>query len=287
MSRARAQSWIKAGLVSVGETPAVRPSIRVREGADIHVRLPRACQLREQPQPEPVALDVLYEDEHLIAINKPAGMVVHPSYRNTTGTLLNGVLWHLRERETVRPGLVSRLDKNTSGVVVVALSPGTHERIQRDARVGQVLKQYVAIVRGLPRPQKGVITLPLRHDPADRRRMTVGNASIGAPSETRYRVLAEKDGCAVVLCELVTGRTHQIRVHMSACGWPLVGDAVYGADPASRHALHAWRITFPHPVTRAQLQIEAPVPADFGADRFEHKNFLAQVVFHRIVTIDP
>jgi 23S rRNA pseudouridine1911/1915/1917 synthase len=269
ISRARVQSWIKAGLVSVGETPAARPSIRVREGADIHVTLPRACRLREQPQPEPVPLDVLYEDEHLMALNKPAGMVVHPSYRNTRGTLLNGVLWHLREHETARPGLVSRLDKNTSGVVLVALSPGTHERIQRDARAGQVLKQYLAIVRGTPRPREGVITLPLRHDPVDRRRMAVAEAGTGAPSETRYRVIAEKDGCALVQCELVTGRTHQIRVHLSACGWPLVGDAVYGGDSAARHALHACRIAFPHPVTRTPVQIEAPVPPDFALDRFE------------------
>ena len=269
MSRARAQSWIRAGLVSVGETPAARPSIRVPEGAEIHVTLPRASRIREHPQPEPVPLDVLYEDEHLIAVNKPAGMVVHPSYRNTRGTLLNGVLWHVRERAAVRPGLVSRLDKNTSGIVVVALAPGIHERIQRDGRAGQILKQYLAIVRGLPRPRENVIALPLRHDPADRRRMAVGDATTGAPSETRYRVLAEKDGCALVLCELVTGRTHQIRVHMSACGWPLVGDGVYGRDPASRQALHAWRVTLPHPVTRVQIDLEAPIPPDFGAERFE------------------
>jgi 23S rRNA pseudouridine1911/1915/1917 synthase len=269
MSRARAQNWIKAGLVSVDETPAARPSIRVHEGAAIHITLPEGQTARERPQPEPVPLDVLYEDEHLIALNKPAGMVVHPSYRNTRGTLLNGVLWRLQGRDAAPPGLVSRLDKNTSGVVLVALSAGTHARLQRAARAGQVRKQYLAVVRGLPRPTEGVITLPLQHDPADRRRMAVASAGRGAPSETRYRVVAAKDGYALVLCELVTGRTHQIRVHLSASGWPLLGDALYGGEPGPRHALHAWRLTFPHPVTHTEIHIEAPVPPDFGGDRFE------------------
>jgi 23S rRNA pseudouridine1911/1915/1917 synthase len=262
MSRARAQRWIADGLVSVDQTPAARASIHVREGATVEVTLPLSSRLREAPRPEPVPLDVLYEDEDLMAIDKPAGMVVHPSFRNASGTLLNGVLWRLRDRQDVRPGLVSRLDKDTSGIVVVALSPGAHARIQRDARAGRVTKQYLAIVRGTPQPSEGIITLPLRHDPSDRRRIITDPS--GAASETRYRVRSSRDGYSLVECILVTGRTHQIRVHLAAGGWPIAGDRTYGsADPfIERQALHAWKIEFFHPATGESLRLEAPIPAD-------------------------
>ena len=190
MSRAQAQRWIADGLVSVDQTRAARASIHVREGATVEVTLPASSRLREEPKAEPVPLDVLYEDEDVMAINKPAGMVVHPSFRNVSGTLLNGVLWRLRDRKDVRPGLVSRLDKDTSGVVVVALSAGAHACIQRDARAGRVAKQYLAIVCGTPRPAEGSITLPLRHDPSDRRRIITDPS--GVASETRYRVRLEQ-----------------------------------------------------------------------------------------------
>jgi 23S rRNA pseudouridine1911/1915/1917 synthase len=262
MSRAQAQRWIADGLVSVDRAPAARASIHVREGAVVEVTLPASSRLREEPGPEPIPLDVLFEDDDLIAVNKPAGMVVHPSFRNATGTLLNGVLWRLRDRKDVRPGLVSRLDKDTSGVVLVALSPGAHARIQRDARAGRVTKQYLAVVRGTPRPPEGIIALPLRHDPADRRRIVT--AEDGAPSQTRYRVVSSSDTCSLVQCELITGRTHQIRVHLAARGWPIAGDRLYGGpDPLiERQALHAWKIGLPHPETRERLWIEAPMPPD-------------------------
>ena len=216
------------------------------------------------PVPEPVALDVIYEDEDVLAVNKPAGMVVHPTYRNVTGTVLNGLLWRFRDRSDITPGLVSRLDKNTSGVLLVALSPGAHARIQRDAHAGRVRKEYVAIVRGTPEPPEGVISLPLRRDPADRRRVVV--AQDGAPSQTRYRVVSTDNGCSRVVCELVTGRTHQIRVHLAARGWPIVGDSTYGAsDPRiGRQALHAWRITFPPPASGKPVTIDATLPADMA-----------------------
>jgi 23S rRNA pseudouridine1911/1915/1917 synthase len=262
LSRARAQRWIADGLVSVDETPAARASIHVREGAAIRVMVPTTTKLREAPLPEPVPLDVLYEDDDLMAINKPAGIVVHPSFRNPTGTLLNGILWRLRDRTDVRPGLVSRLDKDTSGVVIVALSPGAHAQIQRDARVRLVTKVYLAAVRGMPTPSTGVITLPLRHDPSDRRRIVTDPA--GVPSKTRYRVVSSVNIYSLLECELMTGRTHQIRVHLAASGWPIVGDAVYGSpDPLiARQALHAWRVTFLHPATRTPLEVEAPLPVD-------------------------
>ena len=224
------------------------------------------------PEAEQLPLHILYEDDDLLAVNKPPGIVVHPTYRNLSGTLLNGILWHLRDRANVNPGLVSRLDKNTSGVVLVALSEGVHARVQRDARANLVSKQYLAVVGGTPHPSTGVITLPLRRDPADRRRV-IADAT-GAECETRYRVistlpaspapLTPRAPLALVECELVTGRTHQIRVHLASSGWPIVGDAAYGSadEHIARQALHAWRITLPHPVSRELFRIEAPIPED-------------------------
>lgn len=218
------------------------------------------------PTPEPVPIDILYEDDDLMAVNKPAGMVVHPTYRNVTGTLLNGILWHFRDRPAIRPGLVSRLDKDTSGLVLVALSEGAHARIQRDAHARRVRKRYLAVVRGVPAPPAGAITLPLRRDPADRRRV-ITDAS-GQPCETRYRVVSQNTTYSLVECELVTGRTHQIRVHLSASGWPIVGDPTYSSSEGTetmlgRQALHAREITLTHPGSGISLSIEAPLPDDF------------------------
>ena len=262
MSRSRAQRWIAEGLVSVERTPAGRASMHVREGTAVEVALPSRSRLRERPTAEPVPLDILYEDDALMAVNKPAGMVVHPSFRNPSGTLLNGVLWRIRDKKDVRPGLVSRLDKDTSGVVVVALSPGVHACIQRDARAAHVTKEYLAIVRGAPRPLDGRIEVPLRRDPTDRRRVIADPA--GVPSETTYSVVASRDIYSLVRCQLGTGRTHQIRVHLASAGSPVAGDVTYGSPSPliKRQALHAWRVTFPHPQSRQFVKIEAPLPDD-------------------------
>jgi 23S rRNA pseudouridine1911/1915/1917 synthase len=229
---------------------------------------------RRRPVPEEGPLTILYEDEWVIALDKPAGLVVHPTYKNTSGTLLNAVLWHVRDRADAQPGILTRLDKDTSGLVVIALTPHVHALMQRDMTAGRVIKEYLAVVTGVPLPPSGRIVLPLARDTEDRRRVVV--TASGAQSETRYEVIASSGTHAVVRCVLITGRTHQIRVHMAASGWPIVGDAVYGtaadptqsallrsgARPIARQALHAWRVTLPHPHTRETLTIEAPVPAD-------------------------
>jgi 23S rRNA pseudouridine1911/1915/1917 synthase len=262
MSRSRAQRWIASGAVAVDGIIAQRASARVREGASIELTLLSSVRRKVVPAAEPRDLDVVFEDEYLIAVNKPAGLVVHPAYRNQSGTLLNAILWRLRDRETVRPGLVTRLDKGTSGLVLIALTPVVHARIQRDAAAGRVTKEYLAIVRGTPRPRRGRITLPLARDPADRRRVI--SSERGVPSETRYEVIQEESRFSLVRCELVTGRTHQIRVHLAARGWPILGDSLYGEsdERLTRHALHAWRVTFFHPVTRSPLHLEARPPDD-------------------------
>ena len=238
---------------------------------------------RPRPEPEELEIALVYEDDSLIAIDKPPGMVVHPTYKNWSGTLLNAVLWHVRGRAGVEPSIVTRLDKDTSGLVLVALTPEVHARIQRDAAAGRVMKEYLAIVRGTPIPAIGSIALPLARSLDDRRRVVV--TATGQASRTDYEVLSTwgegrdgpegpslqgpllHGGYSLVRCELVTGRTHQIRVHLAECGWPIAGDPVYGEPhPAlTRQALHAWRVNLPHPVTREPLQLEVPMPRDLRA----------------------
>jgi 23S rRNA pseudouridine1911/1915/1917 synthase len=218
---------------------------------------------RPPPEPEEIPITVIYQDDALIAIDKPPGMVVHPTYRNWSGTLLNGLLWHLGPGG--QPSIITRLDKGTSGIVLAALTPEIHARVQRDGAAGRLRKEYLALVRGVPSPAAGSIALPLARSSEDRRRVVVSAG--GQYCETIYEVLSTKDEYSLVRCELVTGRTHQIRVHLASRGWPIAGDATYGEPhPAlDRQALHAWRIGVVHPVTRAALTIEAPVPADLRA----------------------
>jgi len=218
---------------------------------------------RRRPLPEEGPLSIVFEDEWIIVLDKPPGIVVHPTYKNWSGTLLNSVLWRMRERADAQPGILTRLDKDTSGLVVMALTPAVHAAMQRDQAARRIDKTYLAVVQGTPEPARGTIALPLGRDLADRRRVVVTDT--GAPSETRYEVMATLDeNASLVRCELVTGRTHQIRVHLAARGWPIVGDAMYGVTSATitRQALHAWRIRFPHPITRQPLDLEAALPTD-------------------------
>ena len=265
LSRTQAQQWIGAGLVTVGDRTARRPSQSVQEGTRVVVTFPTGMVRRSAPEAEALPLDVLYEDEHLLAVNKPAGTVVHPTYKHTSHTVINAVLWRLRNVSDARPGVLTRLDKDTSGLVLVALSPAVHAALQAEARAGRVRKQYVAVVAGRPVPQRGTIQLPLGRDPLDRR--LVVHRVDGAASETRYEVLSSTRDTSVVLCELVTGRTHQIRVHLAASGWPVVGDRAYGtaSDAIARQALHAWRVELRHPITGRGLRIVAPPPTDIEA----------------------
>lgn len=219
----------------------------------------------------------------MLILNKPAGLVVHPTYKHASGTLLNGLLGYFRtsedehdgdgdgpapslpaaERATEhQPRLVHRLDKDTSGVLLVSRNHSVHVALQRILGSPLAKKEYLAVVKGRPRPSRGAIHLALGTDPSDRRRVMA--RADGRESETRYAVLARGGGLSLVRCDLVTGRTHQIRVHLSANGWPIVGDAAYGvpSDLISRQALHAFRLTFPHPVSGDRIQVTAPLPRD-------------------------
>jgi len=263
-SRTVAQQWIESGVVTVDGLPALRPATRVREGADVTVRIPASAVRRARPAAEDRALEVLFEDNEMLVLDKPAGIVVHPSYKQTTGTLLNAVLWRTRRDASLAPGIVTRLDKDTSGLVLVALNAQVHARLQKDAANGTLQKRYLACVTAPPMPRAGRIALPIGRDPADRRRMIVTDE--GAPSETRYEVVttSANTGITLVACTLVTGRTHQIRVHLAASGWPIAGDAVYGVRHPliARQALHAAALTLVHPVTREPLSFESPLPPD-------------------------
>jgi 23S rRNA pseudouridine1911/1915/1917 synthase len=217
---------------------------------------------RRRPEPQEGPLSILYEDDAVLVLDKPAGLVIHPTYKHPDGTLLNAVLWRVRDRAGAQPGILTRLDKDTSGIVVIALTAEIHARMQRDAQAGRVRKEYLALVRGVPDPSSGFIDLPLARDPQDRRRVIATPG--GAASRTRYEIVTTHDETSVVRCELVTGRTHQIRVHLASRGWPVIGDATYGVpDPRlARQALHAWRVTLPHPLTRDVLVLESPLPRD-------------------------
>jgi 23S rRNA pseudouridine1911/1915/1917 synthase len=206
-----------------------------------------------------MALSVLYEDDTLAVVDKPPGIVVHPTYKNWSATLLNGLLGRYQE-----PRIMTRLDRDTSGIVIVALGADAHARLQRASMAGRIRKEYLAIVRGAAEPGSGSISAPLARSPEDRRRVVIDPA--GQDSRTDYEVLASVDGVSVIRCELITGRTHQIRVHLASRGWPILGDSTYGSpEPGlARQALHAWRAAFAHPVTGEPLAITASVPEDLG-----------------------
>jgi 23S rRNA pseudouridine1911/1915/1917 synthase len=274
VSRNRIQKWIDAGDVLINGAAPPRPAWRVQAGDVVRVRVAE-IPARARPAAQALAIDILYEDDDLLAVNKPAGLVVHPSYGNPSGTLINGLLDLARRWPAgSQPALVGRLDKLTSGVVLVAKRRDIHAALQRAMHARRIDKDYLAIVRGKPTPARGTIDLALDRDPWDRRRITVTDRG-GQPSVTRYERVHAAGGFSLVRCRLITGRTHQIRVHLAAKHWPIVGDAVYGAnagaptieaaDAFPRQALHSWRMTLRQPRTGRELTIEAPMPADMAA----------------------
>ena len=287
VSRARIQKWITAGRVTVNGAPAPRIAWRVAEGDTLTLDA-REIRTRAKPRAEEMPLDVLFEDAHLIALNKPAGVVVHPSYKHIAGTLINALLWHAaRWPSGDAPALLTRLDKLTSGVLLVAKRREVVVALQREMKADRIQKDYLAVVHGRPVPSRGTIDLALDRDPWDRRKVTVTDRG-GQRAVTKYEVIAEQSGdggsdaadgdagtsaaaapYSLLQCRLVTGRMHQIRVHLAHKGWPLVGDSVYGrpetASAFPRQALHAWRVSLTHPVTREPLTVTAPVPADLRA----------------------
>lgn len=267
ISRNRVQRLIDGGAVLVNGRAVTRAAARVGAGDVIAIELP-ARKVRPAILAEDVAVDVRYEDDVFLVVNKPPGLVSHPAIRHPSGTLLNGLLAYARGQWT--PALVSRLDKGTSGLLLVAKSKRAHTTLQRMSNANAVEKEYLAIVRGRP-PRRGTIDLNLDRDPWDARRVTVRDRG-GVPSVTRFDRLTclplpPDSHLSLMRCRLITGRMHQIRVHLAARGWPIVGDVTYGVKFAGidRQALHSWRLAFPHPLTGHPLEISAEPPADMAA----------------------
>ncbi|MBL8623321.1 MAG: RluA family pseudouridine synthase [Myxococcales bacterium] len=279
LTRAQAQRLIDDGDVTVDGAVPAKAGVRLKGGARVQVTVRAAVAVALVP--EAMALAILHEDAHLIVIDKPAGLVVHPAPGHATGTLVHGLLAHVQDFGGIggelRPGIVHRLDRDTTGVMVVAKDEATLTALAaawQDKRA--VEREYVAVCGPAPPPKLGDVgtirTLYGRH-PVDRKRFS-SKVATGKPAVTHWRVVERLPlATALVRLRLETGRTHQIRVHMSDAGWPLVGDAVYGrrydgalaaaAVTLGRQALHAARLAFVHPVTGARLEFETPPPPDF------------------------
>ncbi|TDE85711.1 RluA family pseudouridine synthase [Deinococcus sp. S9] len=275
VSRSQAAGWIAGGQVEVGGVVVQKASLKLKGGETLRVQVPPPPDATVSP--EAVPLDVLYEDEHLIAVNKPPGMVTHPAPGVTSGTLVNALLGRLTLPEQpgavgpdgYRPGIVHRLDKDTSGVIVVAKTVEAHARLAAAFKDRTTRKTYLAIAAGMWKAQGPVsVNAPVGRHPTARQRMTVGGVG-PREAQTLFTPLAtHPDGhgrtLALVRAQPHTGRTHQIRVHLAHLGSPILGDAVYGRASAvmPRHALHAQFLTLPHPVTGETLHLHAPVPDD-------------------------
>jgi 23S rRNA pseudouridine1911/1915/1917 synthase len=282
LSRTRLKRLIETGQV-VHEGGALRdPALRVRYDQNFVVVLPDIADAA--PVAQPIALDVHFEDAHLIVIDKPAGMVVHPAPGNPDGTLVNALLAHCGATLSGiggfrRPGIVHRLDKDTSGLMVAAKTEEAHHALSRDFAARRIERAYTAFVWGLPSAAAGEIAGNIGRSGANRKKMAVVAEGKGKPAITRYRVArAFKTHAAQVECRLATGRTHQIRVHFAHLGHPLIGDPVYGPRAGRavartgpigariaafpRQALHARLLGFTHPIENRSLQFESPVPAD-------------------------
>jgi 23S rRNA pseudouridine1911/1915/1917 synthase len=246
-----------------------RPGDRLEGGERLRVRLRvrLPAPVPAEPRAEAIPLSVVYEDEHMLVIDKPAGMPVHPGPGHSGRTLVNALLAHCPDLPGIggvqRPGIVHRLDKDTSGLIVVAKDAAAHEGLSLQLKQHEMRKTYLALVEGRVEPPEALIDAPIGRDPNNRRRMMVRGVE-GRESQTRYRVRAVYRGYTLVEASPITGRTHQIRVHFASIGHPVAGDPVYGhASPlVERQFLHAWRLWLHHPVDGRDLDFQAPLPPD-------------------------
>jgi 23S rRNA pseudouridine1911/1915/1917 synthase len=261
-SRARLQSWIKESRVLVNGK-AAKASMPLRGNDRIEVTPGELPPLKAEPEALPV--EILYEDASVIAINKPAGLIVHAGAGAHSGTLVNRLVHHFERLSKtggdLRPGIVHRLDKGTSGVLLVARDDAAHQALSAQFAARTVEKVYLALVQGQVRGDSGRITTPVARDPVRRTRMTT-KLGRGRTALTEYRVLRRLEGFTYLEVRIGTGRTHQIRVHLASIGNPVAGDRLYGARPAGRIFLHAWRIAFTSPATGERVTVEAPLPAE-------------------------
>lgn len=282
ISRTRAQALIDAGRVTVDGRPA-KASLLLE--ADMRIAIaPAQRALAETPSPrsQPVAppatpLTIIYEDAHILVVDKPAGVVVHPSPGHADGTLVDALRAHVPNLDTgddpTRPGIVHRLDKDTSGLLVIAKDPASHTSLAHQMKERQTIKRYLALVEGSVSTPEGVVEAPIGRDPRHRQRMAIVRTGAGGrEARTRFRVLQMARGRTLLEIQLETGRTHQIRVHLAAVNHPVVGDPVYGRPQPPlppRQFLHAAHLEFAHPITGEWMTFDAPLPPDLAT-------FLAQ-----------
>ena len=274
LSRAQWQRLIKEGQVTLAGEPA-KASLRLEGGERIIAVIPEVEET--ELIPEVIPLDVRYEDNDILLLNKPAGMVVHPAAGHERGTLVNAVLAYCPDLEGVggekRPGIVHRLDKDTSGLILVAKNDRALRHLQAQFKARTVGKVYVALVEGQIRPPAALIDAPIGRDPRQRKKMSVILTRTGSvrarPAQTRYHTLTVYDDYSLLECELHTGRTHQIRVHLAYIGYPIVGDTVYGRRkqriPLKRHFLHAAELTFRRPSDNEEVTFRTELPAELQA----------------------
>jgi len=284
LSRERLKALISAGHVTVGDRIIRDPATKVPGALDVAVAVPNPTPAHNAAQDIPLV--ITYEDEHLIVVDKPAGLVVHPACGNLDGTLVNALLHHCQGSLSgiggvERPGIVHRIDKDTSGLMVAAKTDRAHAGLAAQFAKHSIDRRYKAIVAGRPRPAEGRIEGNLGRSPSNRKKMAIVGAGQGKHAVTHYSTLALLDGAALVECRLETGRTHQVRVHMASIGHALLGDQVYGGRGSRAHrdlleqlgfrrqALHAARLGFVHPVTSQALSFESNMPADMQ-ELFSH-----------------
>lgn len=270
ISRSRLQDLIREGHATLN-AKATKPSTVLKAGDNVTIVLPEAAPVEVKAQDIPI--DVLFEDEHIIVINKSPGLVVHPAAGNPDGTLVNALLHHCDDLSGIggemRPGIVHRLDKETSGCMVVAKHDRAHVRLTEQFADRRISKFYLAAIAGIPREKGGLLRNKIGRHPVDRKRMAVLFDGAGKEAVTEWRHLSTHSGSALILCRLLTGRTHQIRVHMKECLLaPILGDPLYGHPSrqpiaSTRLMLHAWKLAFEHPVTTLPFAFEAVIPSEF------------------------
>ncbi len=277
LSRERLKVLTKSGALTRADGSAARdPAIKVKGNEAFTLAVPAATPAHNEAQE--IALGIVYEDEHLLVVDKPAGLVVHPAAGNRDGTMVNALLHHCGGSLSgiggvARPGIVHRIDKDTSGLLVVAKHDLAHEGLARQFADHSIERRYLAIVSGVPRVMAGTVDAPLARSPYDRKKIAIVDAAKGKRAVTHWKRLTILNAAALVECRLETGRTHQVRVHMASIGHPLVGDPVYGRTRKEhrallkdlgfeRQALHATHLGFIHPVTKRRLSFDSVLPSD-------------------------
>ena len=276
LSRERLKTLIRSGAVEAEGRLVRDPALKVRGEEALRVTIPEPTPAHNEPQDIP--LKIVFEDEHLLVVDKPAGLVVHPAAGNLDGTLVNALLHHCAGKlsgigDVARPGIVHRIDKDTSGLLVVAKTDVAHEGLAKQFAVHSIGRRYLAIVNGAPKASHGTVDAPLARSSANRKKIAIVEGGRGKRAVTHWKRLGVLKHAALVECRLETGRTHQVRVHMASIGHPLVGDPVYGRSGKThgkilkelqfqRQALHAAELEFVHPVTKRRLSFSSPMPPD-------------------------